>query len=627
VVDALLLFGGGHAATAEDVVLRFPIAELDWSADYRATPYGAMQEKGGDGKPRYLTAGKFWQVPGENPPLRPVARHSYSGFVWSTAINRMILPCGNNGVSYGFTNDTLGGNVAEYDPVTRQWEDTGVPGSRAELAFCEDPVTQNILAMDNTGLHVYDPRARRWRPGAGAAAPGMSYAENLVYFPPNDRFYYIGRTFDPVIGAPHIWEFALDRATFHPVYTTSSAGRAAAMTTNWRPHPNTSGETGYAYDSANQLIVGGMQAGLMLAFRPVSDGVGQWLQQTVPGARPTTFYCHAYVPGKNYHIVVCDIPNKGRRTLGFRWDPVHSFVALDTRPPALPPAVITANGAVVASMQAACNGGGEVAMTRGDLRGAVACAHLSRAVHIAGGGSRLIAAGIEGKGILVVDADLTLEDVDISGATVPDGNGAAIRHEAGNLRLERVQIHDNQNGVLGPANPVAAWLEMDDCDVYSNGTTTGQTHGLYIGKIDRFVCSNSRFRGTRIGHHIKSRARQTLVENCAVGTDFAGTESYNIDIPIGGDARVSGCTMRQGRATDNSVMLSYGSEPGPWPGGSLVIEDCTFESTAGGTGIRNSLAAVVVLVQNCDFNGLDVPVQGSHVLRNCRADGVALPDT
>src|SRR6185312_3342968 len=34
--DALLFFGGGHAATPEDVVLRFPIDALQWSADYVA---------------------------------------------------------------------------------------------------------------------------------------------------------------------------------------------------------------------------------------------------------------------------------------------------------------------------------------------------------------------------------------------------------------------------------------------------------------------------------------------------------------------------------------------------------------------------------------------------------------
>src|SRR5690349_20418233 len=54
-----------------------------------------------------------------------------------------------------------------------------------------------------------------------------------------------------------------------------------------------------------------------------------------------------------------------------------------------------------------------------------------------------------GKGIWVIDGDNTVvENIEFSGATVPDGNGAAIRLEAPNLVIRKCYIHDNQDGLL-----------------------------------------------------------------------------------------------------------------------------------------------------------------------------------
>jgi hypothetical protein len=262
----------------------------------------------------------------------------------------------------------------------------------------------------------------------------------------------------------------------------------------------------------------------------------------------------------------------------------------------------------------------------GELHGSEANVRLRKPVNVVGHGTKLISSGFESKGIIITSVDTRLENIDISGAKVEDGNGAAIRHEGGNLVLERVGLHHNENGILGPASDSSGTVTMNDCDVYANGTGTGQTHGVYIGKIARFVCSNSRFRDTSIGHHIKSRARVTVVQRSDVGTDFSGTESYNIDIPIGGEALVTDCTMKQGPNTDNPVMLNYGSERDPYAAGSLRVYRCRLESTAGGVGIRNALPEVVADIQNCDFVGVTTPVVGAHTRRNCTLDGRPLAD-
>jgi hypothetical protein len=281
-------------------------------------------------------------------------------------------------------------------------------------------------------------------------------------------------------------------------------------------------------------------------------------------------------------------------------------------------------------MQDAVDIGGEIVVSAGDLRDAggraIGAAHVRRRVIVLGHGTRIVEQSIENKGTFIVDADASFAGLDISGAT-GDGIGAAFRHQAGNLIVRHTKIHGCENGLLGPARFVDCALVVDDCDVYDNATGTGQTHGLYVGSIRAFTCTNSRFRDTRIGHHIKSRARSTTIRGCEVGTDFAGNESYNIDVPQGGEVTVARCRLRQGRRTANDAMINFGGERDPFPGGSLTISKVAFESRAGGYGVRiRPNVAVVATLEDCVFTGIDVPVDGDCLMRNCRHNGRRLRD-
>jgi len=614
-VDALLLFGGGHAATPEDVVLRFPMDRMRWSADYVATPKASRVAEN-------LTPGKFWKVPGQVPPIRPISRHTYTGFLWSSAIERMLLMPANNGIGYGEIRETVGGNMAEYDPVKRTWEDIGVPGAPWHYLTAEDPVSGHVLAVTALGLRVYDPRARRWLSAepTGGRIPYLLGGNNVVYFPPNDTFYCFGTNADATPNGPPTLAFKYDRQRAQAEF---GSPKIEPLETNWRPRASRNGAgTGFAYDAANKLIVGQMVDGKMYAFRPLSANRGEWLEHPVPMEHETSSYCHAYVPRLNAHFVTTDVKGKGRTTFAFRWDPAKAQVVKDTRQP---PATIQAGGRTVSSMQAACDFGGVVALSAGGLYGGRACAVIKRPVEINGKETLLNAPGIGDKGILIVRANTVITSVEISGARVPSGNGAAIRHEAGNLTLRRVKLHDSQDGVLTGTTPAEVLIE--DCELYSCGSGTGQTHALYIGRVTKLVCTRSRFRDTRIGHHLKSRAATTIVRDCELGTDFEGTESYNLDFENGGDVTVENCVLRQGPKTDNSVMVNFGNDvKGSWPQSALRFQGCRFESTAGGIAIRNSLLRVVVDIRDCDFKGVAIVVRGPHTMRNCRLNGKALPD-
>src|SRR6476620_7987212 len=59
----------------------------------------------------------------------------------------------------------------------------------------------------------------------------------------------------------------------------------------------------------------------------------------------------------------------------------------------------------------------------------------------------------DGKGILVTQSDVTIQNLSFSGVAVGDGNGAGIRYEGGNLVVIDSYFHDNQMNLLA-ANPV-----------------------------------------------------------------------------------------------------------------------------------------------------------------------------
>src|SRR5262245_52019228 len=47
-----------------------------------------------------------------------------------------------------------------------------------------------------------------------------------------------------------------------------------------------------------------------------------------------------------------------------------------------------------------------------------------------------------GKAILVTNSNVTITNFEFSGAKVPDGNGAGIRYQAGNLTINKCYFHD-----------------------------------------------------------------------------------------------------------------------------------------------------------------------------------------
>jgi hypothetical protein len=169
---------------------------------------------------------------------------------------------------------------------------------------------------------------------------------------------------------------------------------------------------------------------------------------------------------------------------------------------------------------------------------------------------------------------VNISGFDISGAVVGDNNGAAIRYEGGTLNLSNVDLHNNQEGLLGAADPNGA-ISIDHSEIDHNGDGSGSTHNLYIGAIARFTLTNSYVHDAVVGHEIKSRAASNTIQNNRV-FDNNGSASYSIDLPNGGNATISGNVIEQGPNTQNPAIIAYGEEGITHPGMSFIVSANTI---------------------------------------------------
>jgi hypothetical protein len=172
---------------------------------------------------------------------------------------------------------------------------------------------------------------------------------------------------------------------------------------------------------------------------------------------------------------------------------------------------------------------------------------------------RAAGANAEGKAIWVIKGNnVSVENIEFSGATVPDGNGAGIRIEGAGLILRHCFFHDNQNGILGGVKDGDVLVEYSE--FARNGAGDGQTHNIYISQGKRFTLRYSYSHLARVGHNVKSRAQENLILYNRIMDEALGTASYAIDLPNGGLSFIIGNEIQQGPNTENSTIVSYGAE-------------------------------------------------------------------
>ena len=219
-----------------------------------------------------------------------------------------------------------------------------------------------------------------------------------------------------------------------------------------------------------------------------------------------------------------------------------------------------------------------------------------------------------GKGTwVVVGNNITVENVEMLGAKVPDRNGAALRLEGTGVTLRKSFLHDNENGILSGANLNSDVL-IETSEFGHNGYGTGQTHNLYIGNVRSLTFRYNFSHDTVVGHNLKSRARLNKIlynrfSSLApgqTGSTASGQPSYEIDLPNAGESYVIGNVIQQPAANQNPAMVAYGEEGASNPNHQLYVVNNTFlnDDTARGTFVMvGGGVTKPILMQNNLFSG------------------------
>src|SRR5258708_14076785 len=215
-------------------------------------------------------------------------------------------------------------------------------------------------------------------------------------------------------------------------------------------------------------------------------------------------------------------------------------------------------------------------------------------------------ANAQGKGIWVIKGnDVIVENIEFSGASVPDHNGAGIRAEGVNLTVRNCYFHDNQDGIL-ESNIASSNILIEFSEFDHNGFGDGQSHNLCIGHAASLLFRFNWSHRAKVGHLLKSRAAANYIYFNRLSDDDSGDASYETDLPNGGTAYVIGNLIQQSKNTDNGTILTYleqGTNPLN-PDHPLYVYTNTLVNARpdGGTFIRVSSPGSAQAINNI-FNG------------------------
>ena len=218
-----------------------------------------------------------------------------------------------------------------------------------------------------------------------------------------------------------------------------------------------------------------------------------------------------------------------------------------------------------------------------------------------------------GKALLVIDgSNITIRDMTLQRARVPDHNGAGIRAEGGDLTVQNVRFLNNENGILAADNANAT-IRITGSSFIGNGRCIGAcSHGLYIGHIKLVHIDHSVFMDTHEGHNIKSRAARTEVVDNDIEDGPTGSSSYLIEAPNGGSLIVERNKLEKGPLSENQGnTIMIGSEGVTQPTDEIIVHDNHFDNDENrDTRFVTNQTATPADISGNVFKGKVIPLEG-----------------
>ena len=230
----------------------------------------------------------------------------------------------------------------------------------------------------------------------------------------------------------------------------------------------------------------------------------------------------------------------------------------------------------------------------------------------AGPGTVLADKICQGKAIFVIAAsNTTVRGLTFTRARSNDGNGAGIRAEGVNLKIENSAFTNNENGILAGDNPRSSITIRRSEFIHNGACPSACAHGVYVGHIALLQIEQSRFYDTQAGHHVKSRAEKTILTRNQLVDGPGGTASYEVDIPNGGSLTMVGNTLEKGPKNGNhTAAILIGEEGVSQPTDQLVFKNNIFSNDGPPTAFVKNITATPAEITGATFKGKIVPLIG-----------------
>lgn len=202
------------------------------------------------------------------------------------------------------------------------------------------------------------------------------------------------------------------------------------------------------------------------------------------------------------------------------------------------------------------------------------------------------------KGLLVPDLGVSLqvENITFRGARSRDNNGAGIRHDGKNLWVINCIFDGNEDGILATGSENGR-IEIRNSTFVNNGNGDGYSHAIYLSSGEQLLVYDSRFLGTKIGHHIKSLAEVTAVTDSYFDDTGAGT-SYILDVTRGGIASITGSFILQRETAENATIVNFDASRGGKAISMRIAGNQIINRHPSGNLVRNPTTTRTVLEDN-----------------------------
>ncbi|MBK1668943.1 hypothetical protein CKO28_12970 [Rhodovibrio sodomensis] len=571
--DKLYFFGGGHFAYGGNEVYQFDLQALTWTRLTDPAPLTGPE----------MSPADDYAHPA--PEEGPAARHTYDGFTWNPETQTVWL-------THNWTNFTQRGRQPndptfwEFDPETGAWTghdltDLDVPnGSTFPIASFNPETGQLVVdSKAENAVHIIQPdgtiEARN-----SVALWDNKHLGNMEYNPADGKMYFIrkGTIYRAEQDADGnlVWEaFVDDLPASFPggkggyTYVGFDFHEPSGRMVLWN-----GGEEIYTFDPATK------------EFRVFDTPPGA----AAPADTGRVLSKFKYVEEADAFAAISDSDSD---MWFFRLPDAEQGKILD--PDAPRARVIDAEGNVTAyelireAVESAPDGATvEILPGTYEESATVSANNLT----IRGEGVHIKNAITGGKATFVVNGNnTTFEGLEISGARVSDDQGSPIRLQAEDLTLRDVYFHDNQKGLIGGRGTVVI-----ENSRFENNSGQERSHGVYFSDgVEKAIVRNSEFIGMNSGgHEIKSRAKETIIEDSLIASGD-GSDSRLIDIAEGGHLTVRNSVLESGPNSTNPEMIGFGKEMSKsvYEDHSVTIEDSLIINDTGNSARWLDLASVV----------------------------------